>query len=83
MEVQENPLLYSVEQTAEMLGGLSKFTIFKHIAQGNIRATRMGRRVMVAPEEIERIVREGLPSLTNDVPALPPEEALVGSGAAD
>ena len=48
---------------ARMLGSISPWTLRKHIAQGTVKATRLGRRVFVPGEEIERIRTQGLPSL--------------------
>ena len=57
------PALHSLTEAAALLGHISVWTIRKHVARGNIRVTRIGRRVFVPSEEIERIRREGLPSL--------------------
>jgi excisionase family DNA binding protein len=42
---------------------VSPWTLRKHLAQGSIRATRIGRLVRLSREEVERIQREGLPSI--------------------
>jgi excisionase family DNA binding protein len=55
--------LYSLDNAAEALGGISVWTLRKHIAQGHIRVTRIGRRILLGADELERIRREGLPSL--------------------
>jgi hypothetical protein len=55
--------LFSVEDAARVLGGISPWTLRKHIAIGNVKVTRIGRRVFLDTEEVERIRREGLPSL--------------------
>lgn len=60
---EDTPKLFDLESASATLGNVSIWTIRKHIAQGNIRVTRIGRRVLVTSEEIERIRREGLPSL--------------------
>ena len=57
------PVLHSLPEAATLLGGISVRTIRRYISRGNIRVTRIGRRVLVTSEEIERIRREGLPSL--------------------
>ena len=61
MELQ--PLL-TIEGLARLVGDSSHWTIRRHVARGNIRVTRFGRRVFITPEEFERIKREGLPRLT-------------------
>jgi excisionase family DNA binding protein len=55
--------LFPLDETAQQLGRISTWTVRKHIAQGNIRVTRIGRLLRVTRDEIERIQREGLPSL--------------------
>ena len=55
--------LYSLLEASQVLGGASIWTLRKHIARGTIHVTRIGRRVFLPCEEIERIRREGLPSL--------------------
>jgi excisionase family DNA binding protein len=56
-------ILLSLQEAAQHLGGLSIWTLRKHVARGTIRVTRVGRRVLIPSEEIERIRRDGLPSL--------------------
>lgn len=51
-------LLHSVRETSAMFG-ISHWTVRKHIHDGKIRPTRIGRRVMVSQDEIERILAEG------------------------
>jgi excisionase family DNA binding protein len=55
--------LFSVDDAASLLGGVSPWTLRKHIANGTVRVTRIGRRVLLPVEEVERIRQEGLPSL--------------------
>ncbi len=55
--------LFSVDDAGRVLGGISPWTLRKHIAVGNVKVTRIGRRVFLDAEEVERIRREGLPSL--------------------
>lgn len=55
--------LYNLADAAKTLGGISVWTLRKHIALGKIAVTRLGRRVFLTTEEIERVRREGLPSL--------------------
>jgi hypothetical protein len=66
-------MLYSIQEAARMLGGISPWTLRKHISPGQkVRVVRLGRRVFLDAEELERIRREGLPSLRG-VPAEKPE----------
>jgi hypothetical protein len=57
------PVLFSVTDAAKELGGISVWTLRKHVAGGGIKVVRIGRRVFLASEELARIRREGLPSL--------------------
>jgi excisionase family DNA binding protein len=57
------PILYSMQEAAEALGGISHWTLRKHLAAGRLQVVRIGRRVFVDAEELERIRRDGLPSL--------------------
>jgi hypothetical protein len=61
--------LYSLSQGATLLGGISIWTLRKHVAYGNVHVIRLGRRVFLRSEEIERIRQEGLPSLRTQVVA--------------
>ncbi len=63
METPLEAQLFSVEEAGRVLGRISPWTLRKHIAVGNVKVTRIGRRVLLDAEEVERIRREGLPSL--------------------
>jgi len=63
MKTYSEPQLFSVEEAGRLLGGISPWTLRKHIAVGNVKVTRIGRRVFLDAEEVECIRREGLPSL--------------------
>lgn len=62
--------LHSLEAAAKALGGISIWTLRKHIARGTITPVRLGRRVCLSVEELARIQREGLPSLKGPTRAL-------------
>jgi hypothetical protein len=74
-------VLLPLDKAAEVLGGISIWTLRKHIACGNVRVTHLGRRVFIDEEEMSRIIREGLPSLRNNSkngsPAHPGDGATV------
>ncbi len=55
--------LFDVFEASRQLGNLSPWTLRKHIGVGNVAAVRLGRRVFVRQDEIERIRRQGLPPL--------------------
>ena len=50
--------LKSIEEAAESLG-LSPWTIRLYVRKGKIRPVRIGRRVLIEPSEIQRIIAEG------------------------
>jgi excisionase family DNA binding protein len=50
------PLLMTVDQVAEALGGLSRGTIFTLLREGEIRSCRVGRRRLVRPEDLAAYV---------------------------
>jgi excisionase family DNA binding protein len=56
MEIQ--PLFYSKQTTARILG-ISERTVHVLIAQKLLGAMRVGRRVLVAREELERFAQQG------------------------
>jgi hypothetical protein len=60
---QEESQLYSLADASRHLGDLSIWTLRKHVFRGNVRPTRLGRRIFLSSAEIARIQREGLPSL--------------------
>ena len=57
------PILYALPEAAKALGGISVWTLRKHVTQGRVRVTRIGRRVFIDADELTRIRREGLPSI--------------------
>ena len=62
-ERQEASRLHSLADSSRQLGDASIWTLRKHISKGNIKPTRLGRRVFLSTAEIARIQRDGLPSL--------------------
>lgn len=53
--------LSSVEEAAELLR-ISKWTVRGYIKAGKLKPVRLGRRVLLTDEELERLVAEGLKS---------------------
>ena len=51
------PLL-DCEEAAELLG-ISPWTVRKWLSTNKVRAVRLGRRVLIEPAEIERLIEEG------------------------
>jgi excisionase family DNA binding protein len=52
------PLLVGVPDAAEAIG-LSPWTIRQYVRRGKIRAVRIGRRVLIEPSELQRLIDEG------------------------
>jgi excisionase family DNA binding protein len=48
----------SVEESAQALS-LSPWTIRKYIEEGKIKAVKIGRRVLIEPSELQRLIEEG------------------------
>jgi len=65
------PALHSIDPAAYRLG-VSPWSLRVWIRQGAIRATRLGRRVLIPESEIQRVVAEGLPSLHTPTKQLQP-----------
>ncbi len=59
----ENQRLFDIPASCKRLGDWSAWTMRKHIALGNLSVIRIGKRIFLTEETIERIAREGLPSL--------------------
>jgi excisionase family DNA binding protein len=51
-------LLIGIRDAAAALG-LSHWTVRKHIRHGKIRTVRIGRRVLVEPRELKRVIESG------------------------
>jgi hypothetical protein len=67
MKLQVNPVfeaqslmepLQSIKQTAAILG-LSPWTVISYLRQGKIKPVRLGRRVLIEPSEIARVIEAG------------------------
>jgi Helix-turn-helix domain len=57
------PRLFSIEEACRLLGGCSAWTLRKHAQRKTLRVVRLGSRIFVSIDEIERIKSEGLPCL--------------------
>jgi excisionase family DNA binding protein len=51
--------LFSVEEAARELGGLSKYTIHAWLSSGKLRRTKVGSRTMIRESELERVIEDG------------------------
>jgi excisionase family DNA binding protein len=57
--------LKSIEQAAGLLG-ISPWTVRSYIRSGRLRSVRIGRRVLLAEHELERLVSEGQEQIQNE-----------------
>lgn len=48
--------LYSVEDAAAFLGGVSKFSIYAWVNQGRLKKTKVGTRVMISERDLQNFV---------------------------
>ncbi len=48
--------LLSVEQAAERLGGVSRWSIYSWLSQGRLRKTKVGSRVMIAEADLQAFI---------------------------
>ena len=51
-------LLISIREAAAAIG-LSPWTVRQYIRRGKIRGVKIGRRVLIEPGELERLVQSG------------------------
>jgi excisionase family DNA binding protein len=51
--------LFSVEEAARQLGGVSKWTIHGWLAKGKMRRTKVGSRTMIRESELLRVIEDG------------------------
>lgn len=54
----EHRLALGLKEAAEAIG-LSHWQLRKYIREGKLRAVRLGRRVLVEPQELERLIEAG------------------------
>jgi excisionase family DNA binding protein len=62
---QKQDRLYSVEDAAQYLGGLSKFTIHAWLSSGKLRRTKVGTRTMIRESDLQAFVDRCNPQTTN------------------
>ena len=67
--------LYSVEEAAIKLGGISKHTVVLWLCKGKLRRTKIGRRTMISESELKRFIA-GIPVSTAAYSAAIAQEAL-------
>jgi hypothetical protein len=56
MKTDSEAQLFSIDDAGLVLGGISPWTLRKHIHYGNVKVTRIGRRVFLTAEELEPLL---------------------------
>lgn len=51
--------LFSVNEAAIYLGGISKWTIHKWLSEGIIQRTKVGGRTMIRESELQKMIQDG------------------------
>lgn len=51
--------LYSIDEAAKRLGGISRHTVVCWLSKGKLQRTKVGNRTMIAESELERILNPG------------------------
>jgi excisionase family DNA binding protein len=65
--------LYSIDNAALQLGGISRHTVMLWLSKGKLQRTKVGRRTMIAESELLRIQTPGGKSWTPMRPTKPRE----------
>jgi excisionase family DNA binding protein len=52
----ESSKLFSVEEAAERLGGVSRWTVYTWMSQRRLRKTKIGSRVMIAERDLQDFI---------------------------
>jgi excisionase family DNA binding protein len=61
--------LFSVEEAARQLGGISKWTVHAWLSQGRLQRTKVGGRTMIRESELEKVIQDGGKSPSRPRPA--------------
>ena len=51
--------LLSIQQAAELLGGISKWTVQSWLSKGKLRRTKVGGRTMIRESELTKVIEDG------------------------
>jgi excisionase family DNA binding protein len=57
--VTKTDVLYSVEEAAKRLGGISKWTVHAWLSQGKMQRTKVGGRTMIRESQLQKVIEEG------------------------
>ena len=67
--MQSGKLLFDIKEAAESLS-ISPWTVRRYLTEGKLKAVRIGRRVLLEPAELQRLVEAGRkPRIPAPVPA--------------
>jgi excisionase family DNA binding protein len=55
--VEDIPLLYSADDAARMLGGISKAMVYRFVQNKELHPIKLGARTLFSREELERFVK--------------------------
>jgi excisionase family DNA binding protein len=56
--------LLSIDEAAQALGGISKYTVQAWLSTGKLRRTKVGSRTMIRESELQRVIEDGGKSKT-------------------
>ena len=59
-------LCIGVKEAAAALG-LSHWTLRQYIREGKLKAVRIGRRILIEPSELQRLVEQGRTETSNEL----------------
>ena len=51
--------LFSIEEAARRLGGISKWTVHAWLSQGRLQRTKVGGRTMIRESELAKVIEDG------------------------
>jgi excisionase family DNA binding protein len=57
--VLKSDALFSVEEAAKRLGGISKWTVHAWLSQGKLQRTKVGGRTMIRESELAKVIVDG------------------------
>ena len=55
--MQDDSILFSIQQTRERLGGISRSTLYNLLSRGELRLVKIGRRSFVTAESLQDFIR--------------------------
>ena len=64
----ESGKLYSVEDAAVFLGGISKWTVHAWLAKGKLRRTKVGSRTMIREADLQAFISNCNPETVAPLP---------------